>query len=665
MMRSVALALALAASADASGNPVIAGYQAGSLVWEHNRIDLSANAIEQFVGGYYAVTQLSGKASMHSTVTDAAAGLQKYLLAEDMYNNGGGKSSAWVKFLVTSTDTASVNTLNTYTCTLTPSGGTGLLLGTLAEKSTVGTGSGTLKVYLSDSGWNSKQCGKVPFQSATETWTQAGATGSATASYVGGDIYKAQDCPTGNAKTTAGTETVSCSSSSGGSHTFVSTLAAGATSYGSRTLKGFSTAVESKMIAANEPEAIAVKNFHKVSSYGDMTIQMAFKALSVAGINAPSFGTCTGQTSQADATTCAAAGGTWVQGTAMCKHGTTHAPIMVLTGANYAAKQTDCKTNLGGVVTDFDIWSGTEIGLVTQVIKKMAVFTNAWLYTVHEFEDAIDDCTASLIANNDAGVHAWDEGVAFWTGSLVGTTLQSSTNGNMNYMLANKRCKNFKTCVGGTATGQSTVNINLFEMFTNGYNAIHADNCGQAQVVLNQVIPQMTVPLIQGTLRYAYLIGEASGTYKELGEGYAFMMSVIHRVGQCSMVDANTIYAALDVIDAVPTTYALGGSATFETVKTAFENNYGCMGVTCADVGGYVDSNGAYRAKASPCVDPVTAAAAGTSTTEEKLPSWAVAAMAIAGFLAVAFGGMMIAFKNAKDKTIKMYETLKKESGKV
>ena len=53
---------------------------------------------------------------------------------------------------------------------------------------------------------------------------------------------------------------------------------------------------------------------------------------------------------------------------------------------------------------------------------------NAWMYAIREFEDAIDDCVSCGTAtcnehSNDPSVHAWDEGVAFYAGSLEGTVV--------------------------------------------------------------------------------------------------------------------------------------------------------------------------------------------------------------------------------------------------
>jgi hypothetical protein len=224
----------------------------------------------------------------------------------------------------------------------------------------------------------------------------------------------------------------------------------------------------------------------------------------------------------------------------------------------------------------------------------------------------------------------------------------------------------------------------------------------------------MSVPLIQGTLRYAYKVGgTAENTPKSLGEGYAFMMSVIHRVAVCDGSDAKIIYDALQIPTVAATAasgangYKLGGTCTtvacggacdnlgttctanacttksacdadtgstwsvttFATVKKAFEDNYKCMGVTCADIGGLVDSSGDVLDGVEACFDAeagaAASAAAAAAAAEKKLPLWAIIAIAGGGFLMMVFFGMMCAYKSSKDVTVKMYNDLKKDGARV
>merc|ERR1719460_254409 len=108
-----------------------------------------------------------------------------------------------------------------------------------------------------------------------------------------------------------------------------------------------------------------------------------------------------------------------------------------------------------------------------EAVKKGAAYMNVWMYTIREFEDAIDDCLTCTSNCNDystGSVHAWDEGVAFYTGTLEGTAEGGDSAGKLVYRLAEKRCANFGTCgTAGTATtGTAKVNLDLFPLFQQG-----------------------------------------------------------------------------------------------------------------------------------------------------------------------------------------------------
>ena len=71
-----------------------------------------------------------------------------------------------------------------------------------------------------------------------------------------------------------------------------------------------------------------------------------------------------------------------------------------------------------------------------EAAKKGSAYMNVWMYAVREFEDAIDDCTSCTSncnehSTNSDSVHAWDEGVAFYTGSLEGTAYGGNSNGKL------------------------------------------------------------------------------------------------------------------------------------------------------------------------------------------------------------------------------------------
>lgn len=94
------------------------------------------------------------------------------------------------------------------------------------------------------------------------------------------------------------------------------------------------------------------------------------------------------------------------------------------------------------------------------------------------------------------------------------------------------------------------------------------------------------------------------GGDKEKAEGAVFMAAVVPRVHSCSTGDAAIIFNNMKI----------GATSTdFAAVKGAFERNYACMNITCADVGGlWFGAMNTYYDGASPCSDPSTDAAAMT-----------------------------------------------------
>jgi len=253
------------------------------------------------------------------------------------------------------------------------------------------------------------------------------------------------------------------------------------------------------------------------------------------------------------------------------------------------------KATMGGKGADF---TGAEDATRVDAIKKGTAYMNVWMYTIREFEDAIDDCTVGCITCNDDPIHAWDEGVAFYTGSLEG--VDGKGKGKLIYNLADKRCANYKTCgaKGDALTGTSQVNFHLFRQFMMGQTELQMGLCDKVRPILDVIVAQMTVPLVQGTMRYAFKVDKMSGGAKEKAEGATFAAAVLPILNFCSATDAATVYNHMK-IGATTTTSA--------TVKKAFEDNYKCMNITCADIGGLWDEGkSAYFAGMEPCEDAST-----------------------------------------------------------
>merc|ERR1711865_429763 len=132
------------------------------------------------------------------------------------------------------------------------------------------------------------------------------------------------------------------------------------------------------------------------------------------------------------------------------------------------------------------------------------------------------------------------------------------------------------------------------EKFTLGQAKLLSGDCISVQAIKDQIVDYMSVPLVQGALRYAYKVDNLSGGDKEKAEMVAFTGAILPRVAACSVTDAATIRSNMFIDGTM--------SSEFSAVKLAFENNYACMGITCAQVGGLMLNDGYYDG-ASPCED--------------------------------------------------------------
>lgn len=228
-----------------------------------------------------------------------------------------------------------------------------------------------------------------------------------------------------------------------------------------------------------------------------------------------------------------------------------------------------------------------------ECVKKGTAYMTIFMYVIREFEDALDDCEKQCPVEgcNDDAVHAWDEGVAFYTGSLEGKDGEGS--GQLIHALADKRCQNYGTCYNDEKN-KSKVNRDLLALFKKGSGELIQRDCDAARKTTRNVIDLMYIPLIQGTMRYAYKVQKLQGGEKEKAEGAVFAASILPRIFAANNDDANTIYANMQV----------GASMTdFKEVKKAFERNYSKLNIKCEDVGGLLDDEDNYYPGMEPCKD--------------------------------------------------------------
>eukprot|EP00752_Nemacystus_decipiens_P008971 g8009.t1 len=289
---------------------------------------------------------------------------------------------------------------------------------------------------------------------------------------------------------------------------------------------------------------------------------------------------------------------------------------------------------------------------------KGAQYQNVWMYVIHELEDAVGDCNNGDLSDNDGGPHAWDEGWAFYTGSLEGTDVGGSADGGqMVYALAEKRCENFATCSGDSdnddTTGVSAVNDDLLDLWHTGQDYLRAGDCDQAANLISEMVPLMAVPLIQGVLRYTYLADPAVSevTDKEASELWAFSAAILPWIDSCDSAAATTLRNNADI-----TLSTAPMSEGFRVVKAALESVYSCMGITCAQVGGLLEEGTSdYITGFEPCDDESTTSTASTgSSGSGELSAGGIAGVTIAvgAVAAIAVAGFVIFKKKKKASAV-------------
>lgn len=272
-----------------------------------------------------------------------------------------------------------------------------------------------------------------------------------------------------------------------------------------------------------------------------------------------------------------------------------------------AFKGAQLKKSDNTVIFDFGIVGGD---FRKEVIQKGMIYLNIFPYVIWEMQDAINDCKSGSLTSNDApvggaSVHAWDEAVAFYTGSLEGTTKGGVTGydgGYLQYYLAEKRCENYGTCTASYNTntddfsGESKINEEIIALFQRGEAEITAavdstssTKCDKPARTMEEIATKMLVPFIQGTFRYLYKTRTSSGrTAKQAGELFAFATTILPFVHAADPTAAELLYKHVWEMPASPD----NDLKNYAHVKSAIEATYPNLGfgagkgtIKCSDIG--------------------------------------------------------------------------------
>jgi hypothetical protein len=214
-------------------------------------------------------------------------------------------------------------------------------------------------------------------------------------------------------------------------------------------------------------------------------------------------------------------------------------------------------------------------------------------YVLRELEVAVHECRKVCKGDScqDAAIRLADSAFAFYAGSLE----DGAGTGQLLYRVAEQECKEFRTCGenGDSTRGVSKVNHVLLEYFTGFQNNITSDDCWDAHAKMNLIFRQMKVPLVQGTIRYAYKNALKQNSPEDSAVGAAFGAALAPLVAGCSFNDAEIIDNSMELTSR---------GTDFALVKSSLEKHYECLGITCKDIGGLWDAKShSYFEGAEPC----------------------------------------------------------------
>jgi hypothetical protein len=220
--------------------------------------------------------------------------------------------------------------------------------------------------------------------------------------------------------------------------------------------------------------------------------------------------------------------------------------------------------------------------LATSILKYVVMY----LASISSFQYAVAECEAN---NKLSALNFWDTGVAFYIGSMEGSTRGGSKMfGQLLFSTAKELCGAFQTCISAGEDGsiQNAIsNEVVMTGFIDGVQAITADTCQFAKNILNaQIIPNLDVPLFQGTVQYAsFNAGLGIGTTDaSLAIGYAFSRGILPLVGN----DASALTIQSEMAFDLNTKPVPGG---FAAVANALRAALPDMDTACFDIGTLTD----------------------------------------------------------------------------
>ena len=255
--------------------------------------------------------------------------------------------------------------------------------------------------------------------------------------------------------------------------------------------------------------------------------------------------------------------------------------------------------------------------MVQRMATTGANLMHVFIYSTHELYSALDKCEAGNLDDESGAPHAWDEGWAFYAGSRAdGSRFGSNSHreSELLYEKADQRgdwfgtyrarlcnsdaCPAGETCCWSPAWREedddqhSNVNAKLLKLYRAGLVALRAGDCARASSYTDEIVAQMTVILAQNAVKYTFWADDDQMSQwddgSQVGHFHASVYALLPRVAHCDAAAAAILEANMVLPeDSDPPAAAPLVPDGKLAVKAAIESTYPCLGITCADVGGF------------------------------------------------------------------------------
>lgn len=280
----------------------------------------------------------------------------------------------------------------------------------------------------------------------------------------------------------------------------------------------------------------------------------------------------------------------------------------------------DFKTEHGYEDQDFTNFAdiSRNVAISTATVA-MNVFTQINRLMV---EYGVDGCNKSSKDFSSYGNHlsmhsvvaAWDQAAALYAGSALiapekTATSSTSTTGSLYYNMVQELAEEFGALEVDKETNEpvSIVNKKAMEAFQAGKVALSQTDCeGEVRFSYYDALHAMRVPWIQGVLKATFEYSDRhfdnlQDREEQRGKAAAYLAALLPDLYNCSPHAAETVMEELAIMwPQTGITEKL--RPDYQKVQNALEHQYQCLGVTCDEVGGFINQKtGGYFEETRPC----------------------------------------------------------------